>query len=218
MAFILVQHLDPSHPSMMVDLLATATPMPVCQATEGMQIARNHLYVIPPATYLSLGGGALHVSPPEARHGLRLPFDHLLHALAAEYGAGGIAVVLSGTGADGSLGVRAVKERGGLVIVQDPDEAAYDGMPRSAIATGVVDRVLKLREMPLALAERARSAAARPAAPAPHPPQRQQQDHDQEAQLATIVELLRRRTEHDFTLYKPARCAAASSGAWAWLA
>ena len=203
MAFILVQHLDPSHPSMMVDLLATATPMPVCQATEGMQIARNHLYVIPPATYLSLGGGALHVSPPEARHGLRLPFDHLLHALAAEYGAGGIAVVLSGTGADGSLGVRAVKERGGLVIVQDPDEAAYDGMPRSAIATGVVDRVLKLREMPLALAERARSAAARPAAPAPHPPQRQQQDHDQEAQLATIVELLRRRTEHDFTLYKP---------------
>ncbi len=197
MAFILVQHLDPNHPSMMVDLLAGATAMTVRQAAEGMPIARDHLYVIPPGAYLSVGGGALHLSPPEVRHGARLPFDHLLHALTAEYGARGICVVLSGTGADGSLGLKAVKEQGGLVIVQDPEEASYDGMPRSAIGTGAVDLVLPLREMPKALAERARRFAPG-TAPAGPPSQDQAQE-----QLAAIVEFLRRRTEQDFTLYKP---------------
>ena len=169
MAFILVQHLDPNHPSMMVDLLAGATAMTVRQATEGMPIARDHLYVIPPGAYLSVGGGALHLSPPEVRHGARLPFDYLLHSLATEYGARGICVVLSGTGADGSLGLKAVKEQGGLVIAQDPEEAGYDGMPRSAISTGAVDLVLPLREIPKALAERARRCApgTAPAGPAP---------------------------------------------------
>src|SRR5689334_19540534 len=130
MAFILVQHLDPPHESMMVDLLAGRTPMTVRQATDGMPIERDHLYVIPPGAYLSVGNGALHLSRPQARHGARLPFDFLLHALAPEYGARAICVILSGTGADGSVGLKAVKENCGLVIAQDPDEAGYDGMPR----------------------------------------------------------------------------------------
>ena len=101
-----------------------------------MPIERDHLYVIPPGTYLAVADGALHLSQPLARHGARLPFDFLLHALAADRGPLAACVILSGTGADGSLGLKAVKEHGGLVIAQDPDEAGYDGMPRNAIMTG----------------------------------------------------------------------------------
>jgi two-component system CheB/CheR fusion protein len=153
MAFILVQHLDPTHESMMVDLLAGHTSMTVRQATDGMVVERDHLYVIPPGTDLSVGNGALRLSHPWARHGARLPFDFLLHSLAEEYGERAICVILSGTGADGSLGLKAVKQRGGLVVAQDPDEAGYDGMPRSAILTGAVDLVLPVAEIPGALVE-----------------------------------------------------------------
>src|ERR1700683_3595834 len=136
---------------MMVDLLAGHTSMTVRQAADGMPIEPEHLYVIPPGTYLSVGDGALHLSQPQARHGARLPFDFLLHSLAEAYGARAICVILSGTGADGSLGLQAVHEKGGLVIAQDPDEAGYDGMPRSAIMTGAVDFVLPVAKIPDAL-------------------------------------------------------------------
>src|SRR6185312_9103675 len=142
MALILIQHLDPTHESMMAELLAGSTPMTVRQASEGMPIERDHLYVIPPGTYLSVADGALHLSPPQERHGARLPFDFLLHSLAEERGARAICLILSGTGADGSLGSKAVREQGGLIIAQDPAQAAYDGMPQSAIRTGTVDLVL----------------------------------------------------------------------------
>jgi len=138
-AFILVQHLDPTHESMLVDLLASHTSMNVRQAAEGMPIEPDHLYVIAPGTYLSIAEGTLHLTEPTAPHGARLPFDFLLNSLAEEFGARAICVILSGTGADGSIGLRAVKEKGGLVIAQSPEEASYDGMPRSAIATGSVD-------------------------------------------------------------------------------
>ena len=115
MAFILVQHLDPTHESMMVDLLAGHTSMTVRQATDGMLLERDHLYVIPPGTYLSVGNGALRLSQPQARHGARLPFDFLLHSLAEKCGPRAICVILSGTGADGSLGLKAVKEKHGHV-------------------------------------------------------------------------------------------------------
>ena len=106
MAFIIVQHLDPSHDSMMVDLLAGHTAMPVLQATDGMAIERERVYVIPPGVYLSADKGALRISRPQERHGARLPFDFLLNSLASEYGARAVCVVLSGTGADGSLGLQ----------------------------------------------------------------------------------------------------------------
>jgi len=135
MAFILVLHLDPSHESLMVDLLASHTSMTVCQAGEGMLLEREHFYIIPPGRYLAVDGGTLRLTQPQARHGARLPFDFLLNSLAADCGSRTICVVLSGTGADGSLGLQALKKASGLVIAQEPGEAGYDGMPRAAIAT-----------------------------------------------------------------------------------
>jgi two-component system CheB/CheR fusion protein len=196
MAFILVQHLDPTHESMMADLLASHTSMKVLQATEAMSIEPEHLYVIPPGTYLSISAGALHLSAPQARHGARLPFAFLLNSLAEACGPRAICVILSGSGADGSLGLKAVKEQSGFVIVQDPDEAGYDGMPRSAIATGAVDAVLPVAEIAAAIVNydrRMKLARAPDAA------------HAKEAArdwLPEIVELLRTKTAHDFTLYK----------------
>jgi two-component system CheB/CheR fusion protein len=192
MAYILVQHLDPNHESMIAELLAGRTTMAVRQAADGLPIERDRVYVIPPGAYLSVGGGALRLSQPEARRGDRLPFDFLLRSMARDYGSRAVCIVLSGTGADGSLGLSAVKAAGGLVIAQDPKEAAYDGMPRSAIATGDVDLVLGIAEMPAALEAHVRRAepVLDPAAPR------------RDAQSA-IVDLLRARTAHDFTLYKP---------------
>ncbi len=190
MAFILIQHLDPTHASMMVDLLAGHTPLKVQQAADGMPIEPEHVYLIPPGDYLSIRGGVLRLSQPRERHGARLPFDFFLRSLAEEIGERAICVILSGTGSDGSLGLKAVKEQGGLVIAQDPDEAEYDGMPRSAIMTGAVDLVLPVAEIPEILAKYGRRKGL---SPDDHPPDR----------LAEIVNLLRTKTAHDFALYKP---------------
>jgi two-component system CheB/CheR fusion protein len=196
MAFILVQHLDPTHESMMVDLLAGHTSMTVRQATDGMLLEREHLYVIPPGTYLSVAKGALHLSQPQARHGARLPFDFLLHSLAEECGNRAICVILSGTGSDGSVGLKAVKKKCGLVIAQDPDEAGYDGMPRSAIMTGAVDLVLPIAKIADALVKYDRRMGLIRTQNG-SPPQDGAQDW-----LPTIIDLLRTKTAHDFTLYK----------------
>src|SRR5271168_2753748 len=190
MAFILIQHLDPTHASMMVELLAGHTPLTVQQAAEGMPLEREHVYLIPPGAYLSIRGGALRLSEPSERHGARLPFDFFLRSLAEELGERAICVILSGTGGDGSLGLKAVKEKGGLVIVQDPDDAEYDGMPRSAIMTGAADLVLPVAKIPEILAKYGRRKGL---APDDNPPDG----------LAEIINLLRTKTAHDFALYKP---------------
>jgi two-component system CheB/CheR fusion protein len=197
MAFVLVQHLDPTHESMMVDLLAGYTNMPVRQAADGMKLEPDHFYVIPPGTYLSVDNGALHLSQPQARHGARLPFDFLLHSLANQRGVRAICVILSGSGSDGSLGVKAVKAAGGLVIAQDPDEAGYDGMPRSAIMTGAVDLVLPVAQIPDALLRYDRRMASVRALDSTRPPGAASD------WLPAVIDLLRTRTAHDFTLYKP---------------
>ena len=197
MAFVLIQHLDPTHESMMVELLAGHTALVVLQATDGMPIERNHVYIIPPGTYLAVGNGALHLTPPQARHGARLPFDFLLHSLAQGYGARAACVVLSGTGADGSLGLKAIKEKSGLVIAQEPNEAGYDGMPRNAIMTGAVDLVLPAADIPAALIEHHRRMAA-PGVDGPPPPQGAARDW-----LPEILGLVHAQTVHDFTPYKP---------------
>lgn len=196
MAFVLVQHLDPTHESMMVDLLAGHTAMTVCQAADGMRIAPDHLYIIPPGAYLSVSKDALHLSRPEARHGARLPFDFLLHSLATAFGPRAVCVILSGTGADGSVGLVAVKERGGLVIAQNPDEAEYDGMPRQAVMTGLVDQVLPVAAIPAALV-----AHLSPPGLPPHHRLASPSDEEQ-PWLAEVLGLLRAHTGHDFTLYK----------------
>ena len=192
MAFILVQHLDPTHESMMVDrILSSHTSMLVLQAAEGMPIERDHVYTIPPGAYLSVVDGLLHLSEPKVRRGARLPFDFLLQALAADRGAIAVCVILSGTGADGSLGLKAVKDNGGLVIAQDPDEAGYAGMPRSAIMTGAVDLVLPVAAIPNALL---RIGGPQNVSAA---------EEESPEKVSEIVNLLRTKTAHDFTLYKP---------------
>jgi two-component system CheB/CheR fusion protein len=197
MAFVLIQHLDPTHQSLMVDLLAVHTAMKVRQAADGMRLEPDHVYIIPPGVYLSIGGGALRLSPPRERHGARMAFDFFLRSLAEECGERAICVILSGTGTDGSVGLKAIKERNGLVIAQDPAEATFDGMPRSAIATAAVDLVLPVDKIPEALARYGRGLHVLGA-------------HDDVASgdeapdgLAEIIGLLRSSTSHDFTLYKP---------------
>jgi len=225
MAFILVQHLDPTHRSLLVELLAEHTRLTVVQAADGMPVEPEHLYVIPPGAYLSVRAGALRLSPPEMRggapRGARLPFDVLLHALAEEYGARAACVVLSGSGTDGTAGLRAVSAAGGRVVVQDPAEADYDGMPRSAIATGLVDAVAPAAGILAALsANAAAHAAETPPGPAPDGPSSPGGMPSGEAPpgealpgsapsaaasdpLSQVIALLRARTRHDFTPYKP---------------
>ena len=212
MAFIIVQHLDPSHDSMMVDLLAGHTSMPVLLATDGMKIERERVYVIPPGVYLSVDDkGALRLSKPQARHGARLPFDFLLNSLAREYGARTVCVVLSGTGADGSLGLKAVKEKGGLVIAQDIGEADYDGMPRSAIATGAVDFVLRAGKDRRGAGSRANEASAL----CPEARNRPRKSRCRTCCRTSSLSCARRRfTISRFT--STARSSGASSGGWRW--
>jgi two-component system CheB/CheR fusion protein len=186
MAFILVLHLDPTHDSMMPELLSAATAMPAVQAEEGMMVEADHLYIIPPGAYLSFAQGRLNLTPPPARHGARMPFDFLLHSLAAAAGGHAACVILSGGGSDGALGAQAIKAAGGLVIAQDPAEAGHAGMPGSAIATGAVDFVLPVGQM---AAELLRFGATL-ADPSPAPG------------TAEIIALLKSLTPHDFTLYK----------------
>ncbi len=194
MAFILVQHLAPDHTSMMVELLSPHTALSVLEAREGMRLEPDCVYFIPPGHYLVLRSGELHLSRPQVSQLVRMPFDILLQSLAEEFAERAVCIVLSGTATDGSIGARAIKEMGGLVIAQDPDEAEYDGMPRSAIATGAVDLVLPLAKMPDALAKygghryvRSGDADAAPS---------------MGEGLIEIIDLLRKKTSHDFALYK----------------
>ena len=164
------------------------------------------LYVIPPGTYLSVKAGALRLSEQNSHHGARLPFDFLLHSLARAYGARAQALVLSGTGADGSLGLVSIKDQGGFVIAQDPEEAAFDGMPRSAIATRRVDHVLRLVDMPAALLGHARDVsvdlwAQVDASKGSSASQKADTLLDIEG-FERIIALLRQETPHDFTPYK----------------
>ncbi|MEO9079115.1 MAG: chemotaxis protein CheB, partial [Rhodanobacter sp.] len=196
MAFILVQHLDPNHESMMVELLASHTSMKVCQAANGMLVEPNHVYVIPPGTYLAAGEGVLQLSEPPVRHGARLPFDFLLQSLAEAYRDRAVCIVLSGTGADGSLGLKAIKQNGGLVLAQDPKQAGFDGMPRNAVLTGAVDNVLLIEKMPEVLARYGKRLSISNSA------QSEAAAATSEGALTAIIDLLREKTKHDFRLYK----------------
>ena len=206
-AFLLVQHLDPTHHSLLAELLAEHTAMTVVEASDGCPLVAGHVYIIPPGRYLSVVAGALHLSAPEKAHGARMPFDFLLRSLADGYGLQTLGVILSGTGGDGSLGLTALAHAGGLAIAQDTEEAEYDGMPRSAIATGYVDRVMRLAEMPAVMADRVRRIIGRAAAPiaggspepalAPAPA-----GVADPAVLAAILTLLHEQTAQDFRQYK----------------
>lgn len=151
-AFILIMHLDPSHDSMMADLLASHTRLKVAQATDHMTLEPGMVHVIPPGAFLVVKQRVIHLSDPDGGKGVRMPFDTLLRSLAKE-ALPMACVVLSGTGTDGSLGLIDVHTAGGLVIAQDPKEAGYSGMPGAAIATGLVAQILSTGRMVAALQE-----------------------------------------------------------------
>ncbi len=197
MVFVLVQHLDPTHESMMTELLGGRTALSVREAENGVSLAADHVYVIPPGSYLSVVGDTLRLSPRRAKLGAQLPFDVLLQSLASAYGPRAACIVLSGTGADGSAGLVAIKEAGGLVIVQDPAEAAYDGMPLSAIATERTDHVLPVAAIPAALTEWRRGNLPPPRNDAPA-----EQMEAERPELAAIIDLLRSGTKRHFGDYK----------------
>lgn len=192
MAFVFVQHLEPTHDSMLVELLADHAPIPLLEASDGMQLQPNHVYVISPGSNLAVVNGVLQVTRLEKQPGSRLSFDFLLKSLALDCGPRVICIVLTGTGSDGSVGLLAVKANGGFVIAQDPAEAAADGMPRSAIATGRVDLVLPVADIPAAIVKHVHSHDAPEARMVPDAPE----------PLTKIIALLLQQTGNDFTPYK----------------
>src|SRR6185312_2806415 len=141
-AYVVVQHLSPDFKCVMSDLLARHTSLPIRLVEDGMQVEKNCVYLIPPKKVMIISEGRLLLSEREPQQELSLPIDVFLRSLAQDCGARAIAVILSGTGSDGSRGIRYVHDAGGLVIVQEAATAQFDGMPRSAIDSGVADHVL----------------------------------------------------------------------------
>jgi two-component system CheB/CheR fusion protein len=139
LAFVLVPHLDPTHKGLMPELLQRFTQMNVVQAEDQMKVEPDHIYIIPPNKDMSIMHGVLQLLEPSMPRGLRMPIDFFFRHLARDQGEKSIAVIMSGMGTDGTLGIRAIKEKLGTVMVQDPRSAKYKGMPESAIATGLVD-------------------------------------------------------------------------------
>lgn len=195
MAFVLVQHLAPDHKSMLTDLIQRYTRMEVFEVKDGMRVRPNRAYIIPPNKDMAFLNGTLQLLEPTAPRGQRLPIDFLFRSLAQDQRERAIGIVLSGTGSDGTLGVRDIKGEGGMIMVQNPDSTEYDGMPRSALATGLVDFELPPAEMPAQLIAYTAHAFGRPPKPASPEPKA-------ENALKKIFVLLRNQTGHDFSQYK----------------
>jgi len=147
-AYVVILHLSPSHDSLLSEILQTVAAIPVAQVTERVRLEPDHAYVIAPNKSLSMVDGHLNVSDVIGFEARRAPVDIFFRALAEAKDAHAVCVVLSGTGPNGSMGLKRVKERGGIAIAQDPDEAEFSDMPRNALATGLVDYVLPVREIP----------------------------------------------------------------------
>ncbi|MCX6970203.1 MAG: PAS domain-containing protein [Verrucomicrobia bacterium] len=197
MAFVLVQHLAPDHKSMLPELIRRYTRMEVFEVEDRMSVRPNCAYIIPPGCDMALLNGALQLLEPSEPRGQRLPIDFFFRSLAQDQHERAIGIVLSGTGSDGTLGVRAIKGEGGMVMAQNPESTEFDGMPRSAIATGLVDYELPPAGMPAQLIAYAAhafgNAPQEGAVPAPKT----------ESALKKIFVLLRAQTGHDFSQYKP---------------
>ena len=194
MAFVVIQHLDPTHTGIMPELLQRMTAMTVFQASDGLKVQPNLVYVIPPNKSLSILNGTLQLFDPVETRGLRLPVDFFFRSLAADRLDKSIGIVLSGMGSDGSLGLKAIKEKNGIVLVQDPKSAKFDGMPRSARNAVIADIVAPVEELPAKLVAFLKLI----------PPVRTDPDLDikNQSNLDKIIILLREQTGHDFSMYK----------------
>lgn len=198
MAFVLVQHLDPKHVSLLPELLARASPMPVAEIADGTKIAPNHVYVMPPNYSLAMLHGVLHLMPRPDEYGKHLPIDDFLSSLAEDRHSNAIGIILSGTASDGTLGMKAIKFAGGITFAQSEDSAEYDGMPHSAIAAGHVDFVLTPEEIGKELVRIARHPYLRPEETGA----KGEFVSEGGDNLNKIFVLLRSRTGNDFTYYK----------------
>lgn len=195
LAFVVVQHLDPTHKGIMTELLQRVTAMTVAQATNRTKVRPNRVYVIPPNKDMSLLHGSLHLFAPAAPRGLRLPIDFFFRSLADDRREESIGVILSGMGSDGTLGLRAIKEKSGLTLAQDPASARFDGMPLSAIDSGVADIVAPVEELPARIVAFVKRAG--------HPaPGEAELDQRSRGGLEKILILIRAHTGHDFSLYR----------------
>ncbi len=197
MAFVLVQHLAPDHKSILTDLVRRYTRMQVFEVEDGMVVQANCTYIIPPGHDMAFLNGSLQLLEPSEPRGKRLPIDFFFRSLARDQRERAIGIVLSGTGSDGTQGVRAIKGEGGMAMAQNPASTEFDGMPRSAISTGLVDYELPPAEMPAALIAYAAHAFGRlPRSLAVSAPRA-------ESAMKKIFVLLRTQVGHDFSQYKP---------------
>ena len=196
-AFVLVQHLAPDHKSILAELIRRYTPMPVFEVKDGMKVQANCIYIIPPKFDMAFCNGTLELLEPISPHGQRLPIDFFFRSLAHDQQERSIGLVFSGTGSDGTLGIRSIKGEGGMVMVQTPESAEFDGMPQSAIATGMVDYQLSPDEMGAHLIAYVEHFYNK----TPHSPVLNKSQND--SALKKIFILLRNHTSHDFSQYKP---------------
>jgi len=221
MAFVVIMHLSPKHESNVDKIIQNVTKMPVVQVTQAVTIERNHIYVIPPALDLLMNDSYLRLQQPERERGPQVAIDLFFRALADVHHSHAVGIVLSGSGADGSVGLSRIKEQGGVTLAQAPDDAEYESMPSSAIETGMVDIVLPVAEMPQRLVELSQNLQVLLARKDPLSPlsdieekdipegeveyaQAHTQSKPNELALREILAALRARTGHDFRHYKQA--------------
>ncbi len=196
LAFIVIQHLSPDYKSLMVELLSKKTQIPVHRSVDGMTVKPNNIYMIPPKKNLSIFHGRLVLKEKDTTRGVNLPIDIFLRSLAEDKAERAIAIILSGTGSDGTRGVRAIKEQGGMVMVQDDSTSKFNGMPRAAISTGVADFILPPQSMP----DQLMAFVGHPYVTGRQAKEKLLND---ESGLTRIFSELREKTKVDFTYYKP---------------
>ena len=194
--YVIVSHLDPAKKDILPDLLQRFTRMPVVQAANDMDVEPNHVYIIPPNKDMTISGGALKLHESSTTKGIRMPIDVFLRSLAADRQEMAIAIILSGMGTDGVLGVKAIKEKNGTVMVQDPSDAKFDNMPQSAINTGMVDYVAPAHDLPEQLIDFEKNYHQ---LLSKKPNERPKAMSD----IEKMLHLVHRKTGHDFSEYKP---------------
>lgn len=195
LAYVLVPHLDPSHHSLLSEILQRSTTMPVVEAVDQVAVEADHVYIIAPNREMAILNGALQLSTPTLARGQRMPIDAFFRSLAEDQAEGAIGIILSGTATDGTLGLRAISGAGGVCMVQEPLDAKYDGMPQSAIAAGYATHILPVQEMPAMLVKLVHQSGFRQRVPR----------IASEANVSGMNQILlqvRRSTGHDFSLYK----------------
>jgi two-component system CheB/CheR fusion protein len=195
-AFVVIQHLDPRHKSIMAEILERHTKLTVRQVEDGMKVQPNTLYLNPPGLHVALMSGSLYLLDSSGMAGGTLPIDHFFKTLASDQGERSICIILSGTGMDGTHGLREVKAAGGMAMVQEPQQAGYDGMPTSAVDTGLVDFILPVEDMPAELIKYIRHPYIKA------PERRITTEGELQSHLPKIFMLIRSATGHDFSKYK----------------